>query len=299
MTLQHFDTPGTVTVRVKNRAGEIRFVTHDQPTTEVEVTALDPAAEEVVAQTTIDCRPADSGHTVEVDVPSEGATISGGFLRRVMSLAGEGVQVRVVVRCPIGTNADITSASADVTGTGTLGAVKAKTASGDLTFDRIEAAAQINSASGDVTFAVIGGAAKIESVSGDVRGEQIAGVGKVQTASGDVLIEFVTDRLVAETVSGDVRVGEAGADCQVKTTSGDISLGKASTGRVDLQAVSGDLRVGVAAGSLLHVEGESLSGDLRSEIALLDDPPGDGETSGPTLQVNVKTISGDAVIRRA
>lgn len=299
MTVQEFDTPGRVMVRVKNRAGEVRIVTHDQPSTEVEVTAIDPIAEEAVAQTTISCRADEGEHAVEVEVPSEGATLGGGFLRRVLSLAGEAVQVLVVVRCPAGSNADITSASADVTGTGTLGVVRAKTASGDVSFERIEEAAQIESASGDVTFTAIGGAAKIESVSGDVRGQRIAGVGKVQTASGDVLLEFVSDRLAVETVSGDVRVGEAGADCQVKTTSGDISVAKATTGVVDLQAVSGDLRVGIAAGSLLQVEGESISGDLRSEIPLDDDPPDDGEPSGPTLRVNVKTISGNATIRRA
>jgi DUF4097 and DUF4098 domain-containing protein YvlB len=299
VTVRQFDTPGDVVVRVRNKSGEIRLIAHDLPTTEVEVTPLDPGGEETVAQTSVQCHPTGEGYLVDVEVPTDAGAAGGGFLRRVMSLAGEGTKARVVVRCPTGSAVDVSSASASITATGTVGAVKAKSASGDLTFDQIDGPAQIGTASGDVNFGSIEGSAKIESVSGDVRGEQVGAVTKVGTASGDVSVELASDDLTVESVSGDVKVGEAAADCRAKTTSGDISVGKATSGRVDLQAVSGDLRVGVAAGSLLHVEGESVSGDLRSEIPLDDAPPEQGGSAGPELNIWLKTISGDAVVRRA
>jgi Putative adhesin len=300
VTVRQFDTPGDVSVRVKSKSGEVRLIAHDLPTTEVEVTPLEAAADEAAAQTSVECRPNGAGYLVEVDVPSEWGSSGGGFLRRVMSLAGEGAKVRVVIRCPAGSGIDVSSASATISTVGTFGTVKAKTASGDVTLGPVTGPVQVGTASGDVTFEGIEGNAKVDTVSGVIKGERVAAVAKLESASGDVTLQVATERLTVQTVSGDVKVGETATDCQVKTTSGDVSLSKATSGRVELQAVSGDLRVGVAAGTLLHVEGESVSGDLSSEIPLDDAPPEDATgAGGPELSLAVKTVSGDVSIRRA
>jgi hypothetical protein len=65
-----------------------------------------------------------------------------------------------------------------------------------------------------------------------------------------------------------------------------------------LNSASGDIEVGIAKGSRLWVEAQSLSGDTSSDIDLES-----GETiesdEGPLVELTARTLSGDIAVRRA
>jgi DUF4097 and DUF4098 domain-containing protein YvlB len=170
-------------------------------------------------------------------------------------------EYRVRIKAPEGANVRADLASADIRGRGRFGAVEADVASGDVTFDDVEGEAKINTASGDVELRRVGSA-------------------KVNSASGDV------------------RVDESAAGVEVNTASGDIELRRVAAGAVKLHSASGDVEVGIAKGSRLFVDAQSLSGDTSSELELEAGAPIEGD-QGPLVELRAQTMSGDISVRRA
>jgi DUF4097 and DUF4098 domain-containing protein YvlB len=165
----------------------------------------------------------------------------------------------VRIKAPAGADVRAEVASADIRGRGRFGEVEVNAASGDVGFDEVEGQANINTASGDVELRRVGTA-------------------KVNSASGDV------------------RIDETGA-VDANTASGDIRLKSISSGEVELHSASGDIDVGIAKGSRLWIDAQSLSGDTSSELELEAAPSGDDE--GPLVELRAKTMSGDISVRRA
>jgi hypothetical protein len=73
-------------------------------------------------------------------------------------------------------------------------------------------------------------------------------------------------------------------------------LDAVTAGDVSVQAVSGDVQIGVRRGSLVYVDASSLSGDTRSELELGDLPSAE---DGPRIDLRLKTVSGDISVVRA
>jgi DUF4097 and DUF4098 domain-containing protein YvlB len=185
--------------------------------------------------------------------------------------------IHVFVRCPDDSALQARTKSADLAVRGWLAAARVETASGDVTLDRF--------GNGDA-----------RSASGDIRVNESLGELAVGTASGDVQIGR-TGRLNANLVSGDLIVRDATGAVTAQTVSGDVDLAAVVSGDVVVQAVSGDVRVGIRRGSAVHVDASTLSGDTRSELDLDDAPaePGDG----PLVELRIKTVSGDIAVVRA
>jgi DUF4097 and DUF4098 domain-containing protein YvlB len=131
--------------------------------------------------------------------------------------------------------------------------------------------------------------------SADLRGRGQYGEVGVNIASGDAHFEHVQSADV-NTASGDVRIDEASGPVEVNTASGDVDLRSVAEGDVKVNSASGDVMVGIASGSRLWVDAQSLSGDTSSDLEL-EGAPSDDE--GPLVELRVQTMSGDIAVRRA
>ncbi|TRZ73062.1 MAG: hypothetical protein D4Q78_02280 [Streptomycetaceae bacterium] len=116
---------------------------------------------------------------------------------------------------------------------------------------------------------------------------------KIKTVSGDLLVNQTVSELEIGSVSGQVTISKnPSTSCSIKTVSGDIATHTFSSCDYTLKSVSGDIKVYVAPDLNVEVDGNSISGELNSEISL----DGNDESSTGTskvVSITTSTISGD------
>ncbi|CAM3208719.1 DUF4097 family beta strand repeat-containing protein [Stackebrandtia soli] len=184
--------------------------------------------------------------------------------------------IRVTVRVPRGSSVNTKVASAQVQLRGELDTVSVTTASGGVSIEQAREAS-VNTASGDI---------HVMNCTGDARGN---------TASGDLQIDNVANDVSLKSVSGDVRVGSVGGSAQIGSVSGDVTVNRARTGSHRIKTVSGSASVGVAAGTGVWLDLNSVSGTTASDLAVGDMPT---ETTA-NMELRVNTVSGNIDIFRA
>jgi len=190
------------------------------------------------------------------------------------SLVGRGGRTRIRVIAPEMSSLKANSASADIRARLALGRAAINTASGEVLLGDVGSIA-VKTASGDVSADSVEGDLSIRSASGDIRVSRVGGDVSLTTASGDVDLDHVEGSLSASSASGDIHVGAyRGDDLEAATMSGDVVVGLPGGRRVKLKA-------------------NTLSGSVR----LPDRRPG-SDSSGPTVEVSLKSVSGDLTIRR-
>ncbi|HEY5111963.1 MAG TPA: DUF4097 family beta strand repeat-containing protein [Acidimicrobiales bacterium] len=151
--------------------------------------------------------------------------------------------------------------------------------------------------SGDTSLHGSLGSVKVKSVSGDVVARDSADSFDVQTASGDVNSGHVKTSLKCKSASGDVVCLSAAAKTEIFSASGNVVLSADRPGKIIVRNVSGDVSVHVARGLAVDISGDSVSGDMGSNIDL--DAKGDGAGENEVIVIKVTTVSGDIRIDKA
>jgi hypothetical protein len=271
MRRETFHTPAALTLDLRVPSGDIvlESVDGDETTVELDATGVSDEGLELVEAARIELRQRGDGHEVLVDLPRR---------RRGLGLIFDRADFRLRVTAPHGADVEVSTASADVSGRGRFGGLKAEVASGDLRFAELAGRVDVKSASGDVELEQIGGEAKVATASGDVRVGRVAGEATVRSASGDIVVD------------------EAAASITVQSASGDQRVGSVSSGRVTMQSASGDQTVGIRRGSQVHLDVRTMSGDTTSELEIEDAPVG---ADGPQVELRATSMSGDIRILRA
>lgn len=191
-----------------------------------------------------------------------------GFLRNHAGLD-------LTIKAPAGSRCRISAAAADVSCVGELSSLTSKTASGDATVAAVTGDAEIVASSGDIWLERAGGAVHAETASGDIR---------VKEAAGDI---------TATTASGDITIGAAGGSVQAQAASGDVEVASVGAGQAEIKTVSGDVSVGVRAGTGVYLDLSSLTGRVSHQ---LDEA---GEAPDASLRLTCRSISGDIKVARA
>ncbi len=281
-----FETRGRVRLYVQNEVGLITITTRDTGTTVVSLKPETTGAEELVERATVECRPAGGGHVVAVKVPRVHGMR---FVRR------NAVVVRVEL--PEGSDVTVVAGSADVEITGSIGTADLKSSSGDISADDVAASVTAKTASGNVTLGAVGGDLRAHTASGDLRCSSVAGTAVFSTASGDLEVGAASSRVEVKATSGNVRLGELTHGARIVNVSGDVRVLALGEGDLHVRSVSGDVTVGVAQGVDLHVDVESMSGSVHSDIPLDDAPaPTRGDVR---VELSVRSVSGNVDIGRA
>jgi DUF4097 and DUF4098 domain-containing protein YvlB len=277
-----FDTPGSVSLHIRLPGGRVAVTTADEPRTSVELIPSGRRGSDAVENVRVTAEERAGGHVIKIE---EKDRFRWGPLRITW-----GPEVLVKVTCPPGSNLDLDGGSTDLRVEGDLGEVTVRTASGDVKLGVVRKKLQVKTASGDVS---------VGSIVED---------GNVVTVSGDIGVDRLDGSLNARAVSGDVRIATIRGPLTLVTTSGDARLESIESGELRFQSVSGDARIGVARGTRVWIDATSVSGDLRSELGLADDVPGEdrpesgGDESPNESQIvplQIKTVSGDVSIVRA
>ena len=175
-----------------------------------------------------------------------------------------------------------------------------KGSSTDLVVDGVIASVDFSSASGGATLDSVSGDASAKVASGDLSVNDVAGALTFHSASGGVRAARVDGKLVARTASGDVEVGVVNNKVNVTTVSGDVTVTNLICGNANLQAVSGDIEVGVASGSSVYLDLSSLSGATESTLPVSHSPTSSSagdRTSEAALKA--ATVSGDIKVHHS
>jgi len=279
--MYEFHTPEPIRLRLEFGSGDISVEAVDTDRTVVEVSSVrdDDAGREAVADTRVEQRDGD----VVIEAPRRS-----GFFGREPGL-------RLRVRLPRRSNLDAKIDSADLVATGQLGAVNIKTGSGDVRLDTVLEEISVQAGSGDVEIERAFGSTRVKSGSGDIRIRAAEGGITALTGSGDIDIDHADAGVQADSGSGDVRIAVAQGDLTLRTASGDQSVSRITTGRLRSTSASGDVHVGVAAGTAAWLNVNSLTGSVHTELDGAE-PPEAGEDAA---EVHINSVTGAITLVRA
>ncbi len=281
-----FETPGHVRLVVENAVGLVAITARATATTAVSLEPETPGADELVERATVECRNTGDRHLVVVKVPS---------VRGMRFMRRNAVTIRVDL--PEGSDVTAVTATADIEVTGPVGAADVKTGSGDISTDDVGADVHAKTASGHVTVGNVGGDIRAHTASGDLRCSSVVGSAVFSTVSGDLELGAAGARVEVKATSGNVRLGELAHGAKIVNVSGDVRVLALGEGTLHVRSVSGDVSVGVARGVDLHVDVETMSGSVSSDIPLGDRP-------GPArhdarVELSVRSVSGNVQIAPA
>lgn len=274
-----FDTPEPIDLYVENGRGRVAVTATDTAETTVRITG--ERAEE------FDVRDLDDGvgtRRIAILAPKRG----GGFL-------GRDPRAEIVVEVPVASGLQAKVGSSDVRTHGRFGDTRVDSGSGDVSLDVVEGDTFVQAGSGDLAAEHLLGEARLKSGSGDVVVRRAESALVVTTGSGDVRVESARGELAVKTGSGDTHVLSMGGEAVVTTGSGDLVVAEVGPGRLTAKTASGDVSIGVVAGTPVWTDVRTASGRLSSTLPSTGEPAPDQ----PYLEVRATTASGDVTLHQS
>lgn len=275
-----FETPGATALAVQTGAGRVTITAGETARTTVDLTPLNSAGEEAVAEARVE----QNGRTVVVHLPR----LRGGLFR-------QGPSVDIAITCPLGTSLSVKADSAEVLATGTFGDAVVTTGSGHIEVDTVTRSAKLKTGSGGVTAGHVGEALVATTGSGDIAVSQTSRHALLTVGSGDISIGELGGEAVTKTGSGDVEVGRLDGTLLTKTGSGSLTVRRATSGKVTARGASGNVDIGIEDGTAAWLDVSTVSGRISQELGEAD-APGEGQQR---IEITAHTVSGNLRVHRS
>jgi len=221
--------PATGSVEIANTAGQVQVAGWDR--NEVEVTGtLGKGAERLEFVST--------GSVTRVQV-----------VQRSKSWVGE--DSNLVVKVPAGSSLQVNTVSADIRARGVQGSQRLQSVSADISTEAGAEDVECKTVSGNVT----------------VTGSGRKGLLTITTVSGDVTVSHVAGEVNANTVSGNIALGAGEMNrSRLRSTSGGLAVTSqlAPEARVDIESISGDVRLDLTGPVNAEFDVSSFNGEIRN-----------------------------------
>ncbi len=273
MSDYRFDTPAPVRLFCEIGRGGVRLTATDTTETQVQITG--PVADQVTVR--------QEGDEITIVAPRQRTGFFGGE-----------AEVHVAVTLPTGSDAMVKTGSADIDLAGVYGACVLRSGSGQVTAETLGGPSQVETGSGDIAVQLASAELRAKSGSGDVQVTHAEGAVAVSTGSGDVRVDTARGATAVKTGSGDLLVEDAHDDVSLATGSGDMVVGSAHRGRLTMRGASGDVHIGVPAGTPVWTDISTVTGDIRSDLESAGEPA----EGADFVEVRAKTVSGDILLRQ-
>lgn len=274
-----FDTPGPISALIEIGSGSIRLSASERGDTVVEVRAADPGDKSSLAA-----------------VEQTRVEFAGGRLRvtspKSRSWFGWGSLVELTVGLPAGSRVNA-QATTDIRADGVLGECVLDTAYGAILVEE-SGRTRLSTSSGDIEIERASGHAELTTHNGRIRAGELASSAVAKNANGDIEIGTAAGDLRLNTASGSIDVERALAGLTAKTAHGSIRVGQVVRGTVSLETASGDLDVGIGAGSAAWLDVSSSYGEVEVPRPAAT-PPAEG---AQTVRLRARTGYGRITVRR-
>jgi DUF4097 and DUF4098 domain-containing protein YvlB len=200
----------------------------------------------------------------------------------------------VEIELPAGSQVHAKVSAGDYRCEGFLGECRLTTQYGDIRFGE-GGPVQLATRYGEIHVDRAVGHAELTTVAGDIRVGEIDGSAALTNNYGETRVGEVTGDLRVEGLYGEIRVDRAHAGVAARTAYGSVRIKEVSHGAIDLTTTSGELEIGIRAGTAAWLDVSSTSGRVRNSLDTHDSP--DGFVG--TVEIHARTSGGDILIRRA
>ncbi|MFF3869972.1 DUF4097 domain-containing protein [Micromonospora sp. NPDC001898] len=279
-----FATPEPISVTIDISVGDVRLIASDRTDTVVEVRPSDESDDSDV----------EAAQQTRVEYANGTLTVRGPKAR-VFDFSKKTRSVAVLVELPTGSAVRGDVSVGDFHSTGVLGECRFKSSVGHFRLDRTSQL-RLDTSGGHIAVDTIVGDAEVATGSGRVQIGEIGGAAVIKNSNGNTDIGTVTGELRVRAANGDVSVDRAGAAVEAKTSNGTIRIGEVTRGSITLHTATGDLEIGVAAGTAAWLDLKTGHGRVHNA---LDDIAQGPEKSEATAEVRAHTSFGDITVRRS
>lgn len=287
MTITTFETPGPIVVTLDVLHSSVRV--HASERSDTRVTVLGD-------------RSADAASRISVELIGDQLLVKGPPQRPLSWALGAVIgdwlrksdELDIEIEVPAGSQVHAKVTMGNYRCEGPLGECRLLTHYGDIRFDD-GGPVRLATRYGEVNVERAVGHAELSTTAGDVHVGEIDGSAAIKNNYGETRVGEATGDLRIEGLYGEIRVDRAHAGVTARTAYGSVRIKEVMRGAIELTTTSGELEVGIRAGTAAWLDVSSATGKVRNTLDERAGPDGFDET----VEIRARTSGGDILIRRA